>query len=220
MRNPPPCSSYATQFSITNPLNNMRSTGTIIVLVILLLIGFAGCAGCSTYNSLVTQDENVDRAWGDVQSQYQRRADLIPNLVETVKGAASFEQETLESVTNARANATSINISADDLSDPAKMRMFQEAQSQLTGALSRLLAVAENYPQLQATQAFRDLQAQLEGTENRITVARRDFNSAVQGYNSAVRQFPTNLVAGMTGFSQREMFEADPGSDQAPEVSF
>ena len=198
----------------------MRSTGTIALVVIVLLIGFAGCAGCNTYNSLITQDERVERAWGDVQTQYQRRSDLIPNLVNTVKGAANFEQETLESVTNARARATSINISAEDLDDPAMLRQFQEAQSQLSGALSRLLAVAENYPQLQATQAFRDLQAQLEGTENRITVARRDFNGAVEQYNNAVRRFPSNIVAGIAGFNRRAMFEADPGSDQAPEVSF
>ncbi len=198
----------------------MRSKGSIALLILVLLIGFAGCAGCNTYNGLVTQDENVERVWGDVQTQYQRRADLIPNLVNTVKGAAEFEKETLESVTNARANATSINLTADDLSDPAKMQAFQQAQSQLTGALSRLLAVAENYPQLQATQAFRDLQAQLEGTENRITVARRDYNGAVQQYNTSVRRFPTNMIAGMFGFDRRASFEADPGSDQAPTVQF
>lgn len=198
----------------------MRSKGTLALLIILLLVGLGGCAGCSTYNGLVSQDENVERYWGDVQTQYQRRADLIPNLVNTVKGAAEFEQETLESVTNARANATSINLTADDLSDPAKMQAFQQAQSQLTGALSRLLAVAENYPQLQATQAFRDLQVQLEGTENRITVARRDYNGAVQQYNTQVRRFPTNLIAGVFGFDRRASFEADPGADQAPTVEF
>jgi LemA protein len=188
--------------------------------VILLLVAFAGCAGCNTYNSLISQDERVERVWGDVQTQYQRRADLIPNLVNTVKGAANFEQETLESVTNARARATSINISAEDLDDPAKLQQFQEAQSQLSGALSRLLAVAENYPQLQATQAFRDLQVQLEGTENRITVARRDYNGAVQDYNTAVRRFPTNLIAGLFGFSRRTPFEADAGAERAPTVAF
>lgn len=198
----------------------MRSKGSIALLVIILLVAFAGCAGCGTYNSLVSQDENVERAWGDVQTQYQRRADLIPNLVNTVKGAANFEQETLESVTNARARATSITINADDLSDPAKMQQFQEAQTQLSGALGRLLAVAENYPQLQATQAFRDLQVQLEGTENRITVARRDYNGAVQRFNTAVRSFPTNILAGMFGFNRRASFEADAGSERAPTVDF
>ena len=198
----------------------MRSKGSIALLIILLLVGFAGCAGCNTYNSLVTQDENVEAVWANVETQYQRRADLIPNLVNTVKGAAEFEQETLESVTNARANATSIKLTADDLTDPAKMQAFQQAQSQLTGALSRLLAVAENYPQLQATQAFRDLQAQLEGTENRITVARRDYNGAVQSFNTQVRRFPTNIFAGIFGFERRTPFEADAGSDQAPTVEF
>jgi LemA protein len=198
----------------------MRSKGSIALLVIILLVAFAGCAGCNTYNSLVSQEENVERAWGDVQTQYQRRADLIPNLVNTVKGAANFEQETLESVTNARARATSITISAADLGDPAKMQQFQQAQGQLSGALGRLLAVAENYPQLQATQAFRDLQVQLEGTENRITVARRDYNGAVQEFNTAVRRFPTNILAGMFGFSRRTPFEAEAGAERAPTVEF
>ena len=198
----------------------MRSTGAIVLIVILLILGLGGCAGVSTYNSLVGLDENVERYWGDVQTQYQRRADLIPNLVNTVKGAANFEQETLESVTNARARATSINIDADDLNDPAKLQQFQEAQSELGRSLGRLLVVAENYPQLQATQAFRDLQAQLEGTENRITVARRDFNGSVQRYNTAVRSFPASMLAGVFGFDRRAAFEADPGSESAPTVSF
>ena len=198
----------------------MRSTGAIILIVILLVLGIGGCAGVGTYNRLVGLDENVERSWGDVQTQYQRRADLIPNLVNTVKGAANFEQETLEAVTNARARATSINLDADDLNDPAKMQQFQEAQSELGRSLGRLLVVAENYPQLQATQAFRDLQVQLEGTENRITVARRDYNATVQTYNTSVRSFPASLLAGMFGFDRRASFESDPGSEQAPEVSF
>lgn len=193
---------------------------TTIILVLVLIIGFAGCTGCNTYNSLVTEDEQVEASWADVQSQYQRRADLVPNLVNTVRGAADFERETLESVTEARARATSINLSVDDLSDPAAMQQFQEAQSQLSGALSRLLAVSENYPQLRATDAFRDLQVQLEGTENRIATARRDYNRSVQSYNSAVRSFPTNILAGMTGFERRIPFEADEGAQQAPTVDF
>ncbi len=198
----------------------MRSKGTIVLVVILLLVGFAGCAGCGTYNGLVSLEESVERAWADVETQYQRRADLIPNLVNTVKGAADFEQETLESVTSARARATSINISAEDLDDPAKMREFMEAQRQLGSSLGRLLAVAENYPQLRATEAFRDLQVQLEGTENRINVARRDYNQAVQSYNTGVRRFPANVVAGLFGFDRRTSFEADAGAEQAPEVDF
>lgn len=198
----------------------MRSTGTIALLVLVLFVGIAGMAGCNSYNGLVTEEENVKTVWSNVETQYQRRADLIPNLVNTVKGAAEFERETLESVTNARANATSINLTADDLNDPAKMRAFQQAQTQLTGALSRLLAVAENYPQLQATQAFRDLQTQLEGTENRITVARNNYNNAVRSYNTKVRRFPTNIFAGLFGFDTRTAFEADPGSQNAPTVDF
>lgn len=198
----------------------MRSTGTIILIVVVLLIGFAGCAGCNSYNSLVAQDEAVDQAWADVQTQYQRRTDLIPNLVNTVRGAADFEQETLESVVQARARATSVNIDADDLDDPERIRQFQAAQDELTGALGRLLVVAENYPQLRATEAFRDLQAQLEGTENRINTARRDYNAAVAQYNTQVRRFPTALIAGIAGFDRRTPFEAEAGAEQAPEVVF
>lgn len=196
----------------------MRSPGAILLFVVVLLVGFAGCAGCSTYNSLVTADEQVERAWNDVESQYQRRADLIPNLVNVVRGQAGFEQETLESVVNARSRATSINLSADDLKDPAAIQRFQQAQSELGGALSRLLATVENYPTLQANEGFLRLQDQLEGTENRIQVARRDFNGAVQGYNNRVRRFPSNLFAGVFGFGRRTGFEADPGAERAPEV--
>lgn len=198
----------------------MRSTGAIILLVVLLLVGAAGCSGCSTYNTLVNQDEMVDREWADLQNVYQRRADLVPNLVATVRGAADFERETLESVTNARARATSINIDADDLDDPAKLRQFQEAQTELSRSLGRLLMVAENYPQLRATDAFRDLQAQLESTENRINVARNDYNAAVQSYNTSVRRFPSNVFAGLFGFDRRTPFEADPGAENAPSVDF
>lgn len=198
----------------------MRSTGTLVILFIVLLVGFAGCAGCGTYNGLVSQEEGVEQAWGNVETTYQRRADLIPNLVRTVQGAADFERETLESVTNARARATSINLSVDDLSDPAAMQEYMAAQSALGGALGRLIAVAENYPQLQATAGFRDLQAQLEGTENRINVARRDYNEAVRGYNTKVRQFPGSIVASVMGFERRTPFEADAGAETAPTVDF
>lgn len=198
----------------------MRSKGMIGLLVVVLLVAFAGCAGCGTYNSLVSSEEQVEEAWANVETSYQRRADLIPNLVNTVKGAADFEQETLESVTNARARATSINLSVDDLSDPQKIQEYQAAQSQLSGALGRLLAVAENYPQLTATAAFRDLQTQLEGTENRINVARTRYNEQVRAYNTDVRSFPANIFAGIFGFDRREPFEADPGAEDAPEVDF
>ena len=197
----------------------MRSKGAITLLVVVLLIGFAGCAGCGTYNQLVSADETVNTAWANVETAYQRRADLIPNLVNTVRGAADFERETLESVTQARARATSINIEAGDLT-PERIAEFQAAQQQLSSALGRLIAVAENYPQLRATEAFRDLQVQLEGTENRINLARTRYNEAVREYNQTVRQFPTNLVAGVTGFDTRPPFEADPGAEQAPTVDF
>ncbi len=198
----------------------MRSKGTLTLLFVLLLVGFAGCAGCNTYNSLVDAEERVEQAWANVESQYQRRADLIPNLVNTVKGAADFERGTLEAVTNARARATSINLTADDLSDPEKVQAFMEAQNQLGSALGRLLAVAENYPQLRATEAFRDLQAQLEGTENRINIARRDYNEAVRIYNTKVRRFPASLIAKLFGFERRVPFEAEPGAEKAPTVDF
>lgn len=198
----------------------MRSKGMIGLLVVILLVAFAGCAGCGTYNNLVSEEEQVEEAWANVETSYQRRADLIPNLVNTVKGAADFEQETLESVTNARARATSINLSVDDLSDPQKIQEYQAAQAQLSGALGRLLAVAENYPQLTATAAFRDLQTQLEGTENRINVARTRYNEQVRDYNTQVRRFPANIFAGLFGFDRREPFEADPGAEDAPEVDF
>lgn len=198
----------------------MRSRASLLIVVLVVLLGLAGCQATSTYNNLVQTDERVSTAWSNLQAQYQRRADLIPNLVETVKGAADFEQETLQAVTEARAKATSIQVRPDDLDDPQKLQQFQQAQSALGQSLGRLLAVSENYPQLQATQAFSDLQAQLEGTENRITVARRDYNQAVQQYNTEVRSFPTVLFAGVMGFQQRTAFEAEAGADEAPDVSF
>ena len=198
----------------------MRSKGAIGLLVLVLVVGFAGCAGCGTYNSLVGQEEAVEQSWADVETQYQRRADLIPNLVNTVRGAADFEQETLESVTAARARATSINVSAEDLNDPEQIRQFQEAQSALSQSLGRLLAVSENYPQLRATEAFRDLQAQLEGTENRINTARTRYNESVREYNTSVRRFPAALFAGVMGFDRRVPFEAEAGAEEAPTVDF
>jgi len=198
----------------------MRSKGTIALVVLVVLLGLAGCGATSSYNSLVQSEEQVQTAWSNLQAQYQRRADLIPNLVETVQGAADFEKETLQAVTEARAKATSIQVRPEDLDDPQKLQQFQQAQSALGRSLGRLLAVSENYPKLQATQAFSDLQAQLEGTENRITVARRDFNQAVQQYNTKVRSFPTVLFAGIMGFQPRSAFEAEAGAEQAPDVSF
>jgi LemA protein len=193
-----------------------RSMPLLIILGIVVILLFMGCG---QYNTLVQQDETVKKVWNNVQSQYQRRADLIPNLVNTVKGEASFERGTLNDVINARARATSMNVSPENLT-PENIERFQQAQGQLSGALSRLLVTVEQYPNLRANDAFRNLQTQLEGTENRITVARNDFNSAVQTYNTQVRKFPTVLFAGVMGFRPREGFTADPGSQNAPRVDF
>lgn len=190
---------------------------TLIIVVVIALI--LGMYGCSSYNGLVEKDTQVQNAWANVQTQYQRRADLIPNLVNTVKGAANFEKSTLEAVVNARAKATSVNLSADQLT-PENLQKFQAAQDQLGGSLSRLLAVAENYPQLRATQNFSELQAQLEGTENRITVARNDFNGVATSYNQSVRSFPNNIFAGIFGFQRKGLFEASQAAQNAPKVEF
>ncbi|UPK71037.1 LemA family protein [Chitinophaga filiformis] len=192
---------------------------TLVILIIIAVIVILGGCGVSKYNSIVGLDEAVKTSWGTVQSQYQRRSDLIPNLVATVKGAANFEQETLTKVVEARAKATSINVNPDDLT-PEKMQQFQQAQGQLSTALGRLLMVTENYPTLQANQNFRDLQAQIEGTENRIAVARKDFNETARVYNSTIRTFPNNIVAGFGGFRQRPYFEAQAGAENAPKVQF
>jgi len=190
---------------------------TIIVLgIIALLVIF----GISSYNGLVEKQENVNQSWAQVENQYQRRSELIPNLVNTVKGAADFEQETLTQVTEARSKATSIQVTAEDLNDPQKLAQFQQAQSQLSGALSRLLATVERYPELKANQNFLDLQSQLEGTENRIATERMRFNQAVQTYNTSIRTFPRNLFAGIFGFDDKAYFEADEGAQEAPEVNF
>ncbi len=192
------------------------SKGLIAIVAVAIILGFVGCG---KYNGLVKQDEAVKEAWSKVQSQYQRRGDLIPNLVNTVKGAAEFEKSTLQAVIEARSKATSTTINADQLT-PENIQKFQAAQDQLSGSLSRLLVSVEQYPQLKANQNFLDLQAQLEGTENRITVARNDFNTVVKGYNQEVRTFPTNLFAGVFGFAQKGYFEATESAQTAPTVQF
>jgi LemA protein len=188
----------------------------IIILVVVVILG--GC-GVSKYNNIVRQDQAVKSKWSNVEAQYQRRADLIPNLVSTVKGAANFEKETLTQVMEARAKATQITIKGEDLT-PEKVQQYQAAQGQLSTALGRLLAVSEAYPELKANQNFRDLQAQLEGTENRITVARNDFTTAVETFNGTVSTFPNNIVAGFGGFKAKEYYMADKGSENAPKVQF
>lgn len=196
----------------------MKSRNLILIVVIAFIVILGGC-GCSRYNSMVAQDENVKAKWNNVQSDYQRRNDLIPNLVNTVKGAANFEQETLTRLVEARAKATSVQVDPSNIT-PEKLAEFQQAQAGVNSALGRLLAVVENYPDLKATQNFMDLQKQLEGTENRIKVSRNDFNTAVQEYNSTVRTFPNNIFAGMFGFKVKEGFKADPGAERAPDVKF
>lgn len=173
----------------------------------------------ASYNRFVNREEGVKTAWSNVETQYQRRSDLIPNLVNTVKGYAAHETQTLEAVTEARTRATSINLSADDLT-PEKMAEFQQAQGEVRSALGRLIAISESYPDLKANQNFLELQSQLEGTENRIAVARKDFNQTAQQYNMAVRRFPGNLVAKLFGFEQKPYFQAAEGAGTAPQVQF
>ncbi len=191
----------------------MRKYIIWIILGVLVLVGF------SSYNSLVGKQENVGLAWGNVESDYQRRADLIPNLVNTVKGYANFEQETLTRVIEARASATQVKIDASNLT-PENIAAFQQAQGGLSSALGRLLAVAESYPDLKANQNFLDLQAQLEGTENRINVSRQRFNDSVNSYNKSRRSFPTVIFASILGFTEKGYFKADAGAEKAPEVKF
>lgn len=195
---------------------NSKNLTLIVVLVVIVLLG--GC-GCSGYNGMVQLDENVKGKLGNVQSEYQRRTDLIPNLVSTVKGAANFETTTLTQVINARAKATQVQINGDNLT-PEKLQQFQQAQGEVSSSLSRLLVTVEKYPELKANQNFQNLQAQLEGTENRIKVARNDFNTSVQDYNSTIRRFPNSVYAGMFAFHSRPYFQAEAGSEKAPSVNF
>jgi LemA protein len=192
----------------------MRSL--LIVLAIVLVLGLWLK---NTYNGFIPKDETVKKAWGDVQNQYQRRSDLISNLVNTVKGAAGFEQKTLTDVIEARAKATQITIDPTNIT-PEKLKEFQAAQNGLTGALGRLMMVTENYPQLKANQNFLDLQAQLEGTENRVTRAREVYNESVMDYNNSIRTFPANVIAGFFKFNTKASFEADKDSQKAPKVDF
>src|SRR5438067_6778316 len=203
--------------SMNKGLIGCLGVGAIILFI--LLIGGCGVAG--SYNRLVGLQQKVDQSWAQVQNVYQRRADLIPNLVNTVQGAANFEKSTLTEVTNARASVGRVQIDASKAPATAEqLQQFQQAQGQLSNALSRLLVVSERYPELKANQNFLGLQAQLEGTENRISVERNNFNEVVQRFNTAVRRFPTNMIAGMLGFSPRPFFAAQPGAEKAPTVNF
>jgi len=189
------------------------------ILYTIIFIGVAMSLNSCSYNGMVRMDENVKSKWGQVETQYQRRADLIPNLVSTVKGEAGFEKSTLTAVTDARARATSMQVDPTKLT-PETIQKFQAAQGQLSTALGRLLVASENYPNLKANDSFKKLQDQLEGTENRISFARKDFNDAVQEYNSKIRSFPANITAKMFGFAQKGYFTSDEGADKAPKVQF
>ena len=190
---------------------------TLAIIVVLLFAGYSWVKG--TYNTMVTQDEGVKTAWSQVENQYQRRMDLIPNLVNTVKGYAAHEKETLEGVVSARAEATKTTIDPSNLNEES-MKKFQAAQGELSSALSRLMVVLERYPDLTANQNFSELQAQLEGTENRISVERKRFNETAQPYNTYIRSFPTNILAGMFGFQPKAYFSAESGAEKAPKVEF
>lgn len=190
-----------------------------IILILLALVMIGGCMSCNIQRSLVKMDEGVKASWANVENQYQRRSDLIGNLVETVKGAANYEKSTLTDVINARARATSIQVNADDLS-PEKLKEFQSAQGELSQALGRLMVVNEAYPELKANQNFLKLQDEIAGTENRIAESRRQFNESVQIYNTETRIFPNNIFAGMMNFKVRGTFTADPGAQKKPEVKF
>jgi LemA protein len=187
----------------------------VVGVVIVLALFYSG-----SYNGLVSKQENVNEKWSQVQNDYQRRADLIPNLVNTVKGVSKFEQDTLVAVVQARAKVGSMQVDKNTLNDPQAFKKFEAVQGELTSALSRLMVVVEKYPELKATTNFLNLQSQLEGTENRITVARRDFNESVKMYNTSVRTIPTSVIAGMSGFKEKPYFEAQQGSDRVPEVKF
>lgn len=188
--------------------------GIVLVLGLILYNTFSG-----SYNKMVTMEQGVEASWATVETQYQRRTDLYSSVVSTIKGSADFEQETLNSVIEARSKATGINVNADDLT-PEKIQQFQNAQEELSGAFSRLLVSVERYPDLKTTQAFRDFQTQIEGTENRINKARNDFNKEVQTFNTYIKQFPTNLMASMFGFGEKGYFKAKEGSENVPEIDF
>jgi LemA protein len=191
-----------------------KHLGLIVLVAVILVLG--GC-GCNSYNGLVKGDQSVQTAWSNVETNYQRRTDLYNSVIKTIQGSANFEKSTLQAVIEARAKATSVQV---DINDPNSLARYQQAQGQLQSAFGRLLAVAEAYPQLQTTQAFRDFQTQIEGTENRINIARRDYNTAVNSYNLQVRQFPNNIFAGFFRFQTKAYYKADAGSEKAPDINF
>jgi len=192
----------------------MKRMGWLVIGGIVLLLLLWGCGG---YNGLVSADQNVKKVWGNVETNYQRRTDLYSSVIKTVEASANFEKSTLNAVVEARAKATAINV---DINDQASMDRYQQAQGQLQSSFGRLLAVAENYPDLKTTKAFQDFQTQIEGTENRINVARQDYNGAVNGYNLKVKGFPNNLLAGLFSFHEKAFYKAEPGSEKNPDIKF
>ena len=189
-------------------------TGLFVLLGVVILLLFWGCGA---YNGLVGVDQEVKSKWGDVETNYQRRTDLYNSVIKTISASANFEKSVLTDVVNARAKATSINV---DINDPKSLEAYQQAQAGLQSSFSKLLAVVENYPDIKTTKAFQDFQAQIEGTENRINVARKDYNAAVQSYNLKVKTFPNNIFAGMFGYHEKPFYKSDPGSEKAPDMNF
>ncbi len=192
----------------------MKNSGLLIVLGLVLILGFWGC---NAYNGLVRADQDVKKVWANVETNYQRRTDLYNSVIKTIEGSANFEKSTLKEVIEARAKATSITV---DISDPKSLEAYQNAQAQLQGSFSRLMAVAEAYPDLKTTKSFQDFQTQIEGTENRINVARQDYNKSVEGYNLTVKTFPKSIFANIFGYKEKAYYKADPGSDKAPDIKF
>ncbi len=195
----------------------MKGTKNLGLLIVLGLVVILGFWGCSSYNGLITADQNVKKVWGNVETNYQRRTDLYSSVIKVVEGSANFEKSLLKDVVDARARATSINV---DINDQQSLDRFQQAQGQLQTSFGRLLATVEAYPDIKTTKAFQDFQTQIEGTENRINVARQDFNAAVEPYNLRVKRFPMNLMAGIFGFKEKAYFRSDPGSEKSPDIKF
>jgi len=192
----------------------MKRTGLLVLIGILVILGFWGCSG---YNGLVTADQDVKKVWGNVETNYQRRTDLYSSIIKTVEASANFEKSTLQAVVEARAKATSIQV---DINDPASLEAYQKAQANLQGSFSRLIASFEAYPDLKTTAAFRDFQTQIEGTENRINIARQDYNKSIEGYNLKVKRFPKNILAGLFGFKEKPFYRADAGTEKNPDIKF
>ena len=192
----------------------MKRTGLLVMLGIVAILGFWGCNG---YNGLVTADQDVKKVWSNVETNYQRRTDLYSSIIKTVEASANFEKSTLQAVVEARAKATSVTV---DINDPASLEAYQKAQANLQGSFSRLIASFEAYPDLKTTQAFRDFQAQIEGTENRINIARQDYNKSIEGYNLKVKRFPKSLLASVFGFKEKPFYKADAGSEKNPDIKF